>query len=318
MTMLMSRAAAPDATEPEATAAMPSTDLPAALPRTWPIEPLSEADAPAAGVPVRGGVLPPDLHARFAAPLEISLRTDRPAIALNFVSTLDGVVALDRVGASGGREISGGFEPDRFTMGLLRASADAVLVGAGTVRASGTRAWTPGRVHPPSAAAYSGWRREMGLTTTTPATVVVSASGDLRPDEFDLSEPDLSVILLSTSAGARRMRSLPRSERVEIVDLGDDGRVSVESIVGFLRDRGFGVVLSEGGPTLFGQLLAAGAVDDLFLTVAPQVAGRSAQAERLSLVEGIGFAPGLAPWGRLRSVMRSEHYLFLRYDLGSR
>ena len=315
MTTMMSSAAAPDAAEPEATRA---TDLPAAPPRPGRSSPSGRPTLLLPELPVRGGVLPPDLHARFAAPLEIPLRTDRPAIALNFVSTLDGVVALDRVGASGGREISGGFEPDRFTMGLLRASADAVLVGAGTVRASGTRAWTPGRVHPPSAAAYSGWRREMGLTTTTPATVVVSASGDLRPDEFDLSEPDLSVILLSTSAGARRMRSLPRSERVEIVDLGDDGRVSVESIVGFLRDRGFGVVLSEGGPTLFGQLLAAGAVDDLFLTVAPQVAGRSAQAERLSLVEGIGFAPGLAPWGRLRSVMRSEDYLFLRYDLGSR
>ena len=96
------------------------------------------------------------------------------------------------------------------------------------------------------------------------------------------------------------------------------GGVPVHGKVTELRHRGFGVVLSEGGPTLFGQLLAAGAVDDLFLTVAPQVAGRSGQTERLSLVEGMGFAPSQAPWARLRSVMRSEDYLFLRYDLSGR
>ncbi len=237
---------------------------------------------------------------------------------MNFVSTVDGVVALDRVGASGGREISGGFEPDRFLMGLLRASADAVLVGAGTVRASGTRAWTPSRVYPASAAAFAGWRRELGLGHATPATVVVSASGDLRPDSFDMSEPDLSVVILSTTEGARRMNGLPRPERLEIVDLGGDGHVSTDAIVGFLGDRGFGVVLSEGGPTLFGELLAARAVDDLFLTVAPQFVGRSGAAGRLSLVEGLAFSPSLAPWARLRSVMRAEDYLFLRYDLSNR
>ena len=281
------------------------------------IEPLWNARLGAANVPVRGGELPPELRAHFAAPLEIPLRTDRPAIAVNFVSTVDGVVALDRVGASGGREISGGFDPDRFLMGLLRASADAVLVGAGTVRASGTRSWTPGRVYPASATAFTEWRADLGLRTSTPATVVVSASGSLRPDSFDMSEPDLSVVILSTSEGARRMRGLPQQERVEIVDLGEAGHVSVDAIVAFLGDRGFGVVLSEGGPTLFGELLAARAVDDLFLTVAPQFVGRASEAGRLGLVEGLAFSPSLAPWARLRSVMRSDDYLFLRYGLSN-
>ena len=115
----------------------------------------------------------------------------------------------------------------------------------------------------------------MRLATSTPATVVVTASGDLGRADFDMTDPDLSVILLSTTAGARRLRSLRRPERVEIVDLGDRRSVPVESVLGFLRDRGLEVVLSEGGPTLFGELPAANAVDDLFLTVAPQVAGRS-------------------------------------------
>ena len=287
-------------------------------PQSWPIERLWDAGPGSSALPIRGGTLPAQLRARFDAPFEIQLRRDRPTLIVNFVSTLDGVVALDRVGASGGREISGGFEPDRFVMGLLRASADAVLVGAGTVRASGTRAWTPSRVHRPSSAAYASWRRDMGLATSTPATVVVTASGDLRPADFDMTDPDLSVILVSTTEGARRMRALPRPDRVEIVELGDGKTVPVDSVLGLLRDRGFRVVLSEGGPTLFGELLAANAVDDLFLTVAPQVVGRSEQTQRLSLAETTAFSAAAAPWARLRSVMRSDDYLFLRYDLSGR
>ncbi len=283
----------------------------------WPIESLWEAEPPPTDVVVRGGILPAELRARFGARLEIPLRPDRPTIAVNFVSTLDGVVALDRDGATGGREISGGFEPDRFLMGLLRATADAVLVGAGTVRASRTHAWTPGQAHPASAASYAGWRRALGLAETGPTTVMVSASGELDPTHLGLADPDLSVIVVTTSAGARRLRDLPRRHHVEVVAVADAERVPIEALLDLLRERGFGLVLSEGGPTLFGELLAARAVDELFLTVAPQVAGRSERAGRLGLVEGVGFPSDHAPWARLRSVMRSQDHLFLRYDLTS-
>ncbi len=70
--------------------------------RRWPIETLWQAEVPSDS-PIRGGVLPAELRARFAARLEIMLRLDRPTIVANFVSTLDGVVALDRHGATGGR-----------------------------------------------------------------------------------------------------------------------------------------------------------------------------------------------------------------------
>ena len=73
----------------------------------------------------------------------------------NFVATLDGVVAFDTDESSGGGEISGFFDPDRFVMGLLRAMADVVLVGAGTVRSAPTHEWTARRVHPASAALYA-------------------------------------------------------------------------------------------------------------------------------------------------------------------
>lgn len=279
----------------------------------WPVEPLWQWDRQRPPGEARGGVLPADLRARYAAPLSIPLRADRPTIVANFVSTLDGVVALDRIGASGGREISGGFEPDRFVMGLLRATADAVLVGAGTVRASRTHGWTPTHAHPASGPAFAAWRRQLGLTAASPATVIVTASGSLDARHLP-ADPGTPVIVVTTASGARRLDRLPRADHVEIAAVGGGDSIPVGTLAGFLEARGYRLVLAEGGPSLFGQLLAAGMVGEVFLTLAPQLAGRSAATSRLSLVEDAALAPA-APWGRLRSVMRSTDHLFLRYQL---
>jgi riboflavin biosynthesis pyrimidine reductase len=280
----------------------------------WRIERLWESgDEPRSVAGVRGGVLPAELGARYAGPFSVPLRDDRPTIVANFVSTLDGAVALDRTGASGGREISGGFEPDRFLMGLLRATGDAVLVGAGTVRASRTGGWGPGDVHSASSAAFAEWRRGLGLAATVPATVIVTASGSLDGQHVP-SDPNTPVILATTVSGARQLLRLALDPHVEIVSVTEAESIPIEALVDLLDDRGFRVVVSEGGPALFGELLAAGVVDELFLTVAPQLVGRSAEAERLSLVEGLNLAPA-DRWGQLRSVMRSNGHLFLRYRL---
>jgi riboflavin biosynthesis pyrimidine reductase len=278
----------------------------------WPVELLWESGADRSGPDVRGGLLPASLAARYAAPLWIPLETDRPTIVANFVSTLDGVVALDRIGASGGREISGGFEPDRFVMSLLRATGDAVFVGAGTVRASRSHGWAPTHAHPPSRAGLAAWRRELGLTAS-PATIILSASGSLQPGHIPV-DPGTPVIVVTTHSGARRLADLPRADHVEIASLGGGDSILIGNLISFLDARGFRLVVSEGGPALFGQLLTAGVIDEVFLTLAPQLAGRSASSARLSLVEGAALAPA-APWGQLRSVMRSNDHLFLRYRL---
>ena len=73
------------------------------------------------------------------------------------------------------------------------------------------------------------------------------------------------------------------------------------------------MLLHEGGPTLFGQFLSAEAVDELFMTLSPQIAGRKADAIRPALVQGVEFVPERAPWFQLLSVRQKAEHLYLRY-----
>ena len=177
------------------------------------LEPLVEAAKPS--VPARGG-LSAALRARYGGDLWIPLRSHRPTLIANFVSTLDGVASYATPEAAGGGEISGFFEPDRFVMGLLRSLADTVLIGAGTLRAAPDEAWTPRSVHPASAEAFAALRRGLGLRPD-PVTAVVTASGDVDLEHPGLSDPSVDALILTTDAGATALRRRPIPQAVEIV-----------------------------------------------------------------------------------------------------
>ncbi len=121
--------------------------------------------------------LPPAL-ARLYGRLEFPPHPGRPYVFGNFVTSLDGVVALNsaKVG-SGGGEISGFNEHDRLVMGLLRAIADAVVVGAGTLRAVPDHLWTSRVIYPPLEEAYQELRTSLGKTEP-PLNVIVTATGN--------------------------------------------------------------------------------------------------------------------------------------------
>ena len=280
-------------------------------PRTAPpLQRLWEIDAPA-DAPVRAATLPAELARRFDGQLAIPLHADRPTIVANFVSTIDGVVAFGRGVLSGGGLVSGFHEPDRFVMGLLRAMADVVVVGAGTLRGSTEHRWTPSHVHPASASAYRLWRERLGITTAQPTTMIVTASGDLPPRHAGLNDPTIPVVIATTERGAARLRTAGLADHVRVDPIGDDSVTPADLLA--LSDRlGARLVLSEGGPHLIADLVRADVLDELFLTVAPQLVGRS-DPSRLGLLEGLALPPSAARWQQLVSVRRSSDHLFLRY-----
>ncbi|MEO5964091.1 MAG: dihydrofolate reductase family protein [Candidatus Limnocylindrales bacterium] len=263
----------------------------------------------------RGGRFPAPLRVAYGGELWIPLHRDRPTVIANFVSTLDGVVAFDTDGSSGGGEVSGFFDPDRFVMGLLRALADVVLVGAGTVRAAPTHEWTARKVHPASAALYATWRARVGVRRPQPTTIVVTARGELDPDHPGLSAPDVPVIVATTKAGAKRLESARLAPNVRVEVAGSRDRVAPARLLEIAGSAGAGLVLCEGGPHLAGDLVGEGLLDEVFLTVAPQIAGRADRTPRLGFVAGTAFSIADAPWADMVSVHRADQHLFLRYQV---
>jgi riboflavin biosynthesis pyrimidine reductase len=253
------------------------------------------------------------LAGRFPGKLTIDLREERPTIVANFVSSLDGVVAMGAGAAgAGGGEISGFSESDRFMMALLRGLADVIVVGAGTVRSGRRHVWTAAHLQPAVTDEFAAWRAEMGLAPQ-PSTIIVTATGDLDAAHAGLNAPDVPVIVATTTVGADRLSSLPLSPDVRVEVVGDETRIPAGAILEVIRGTGARLALCEGGPHLFGELLAARLVDELFLTLAPQAVGRDAAARRLGLVEGTSFGEGRGRWASLAAVRRAGDDLFLRY-----
>jgi riboflavin biosynthesis pyrimidine reductase len=237
-----------------------------------------------------------------------TLGLDEDCVFVNFVSSADGVVAIPGVPKST-RVIGGGTDADRFVMALLRACADVLLVGAGTFRGSVEAKWTAAGLYPPAAEAYAELRRRLGLGPE-PELAILTASGLLDP-----SHPafESGALVVSTARGAARLRGrLPGASA--LVELGEGSRADAAAVVDALRARGHRRILSEGGPAAFGSLLDAGAVDELFLTLSPRLAGR-AVAPRLALVEGVELLPDRMLEPTLLGVRRDEDHLLLRYRI---
>jgi riboflavin biosynthesis pyrimidine reductase len=264
--------------------------------------------------PAARPVLIGPLRERYGGDLDWPRPPERPYVIANFVETLDGVVSFGLPGRSGGGEISADNAEDRFVMGLLRACADAVVFGSGTLHGDAGHVRTASFIQPEAAGLYAEQRGRMGARGAEPLNVVVTGSG-----RVDLAEPTfhtqgLETLVVTTADGERRLRAdhggALRITQVRAV--ADAGAVPPAAVVDLLRcEFGVRLLLHEGGPALLGAFLAAGLLDELFLTVAPQVAGREGRGRR-GLVEGAAFLPETAPWFELQGVKRAQDHLFLR------
>lgn len=225
----------------------------------------------------------------------------------NFVQTIDGVVSIPDEERSNAL-IAGGSDADRFVMGLLRAAADAILIGSATMNASPHGTWRPERAFPDAAAGFAELRRARGRPAS-PALAVLTGGGGVEPAHPAF---ETGALVLTTRPAARALRThLPAA--TEVVPVDDGARVDPAAALVELRARGYANVLSEAGPTGFTALHGAGLVDELFVTSSPLLAGR-ADRPRPGLVAGRELVPGAGPV-ELRSVRRAGSHLFFRYRL---
>jgi riboflavin biosynthesis pyrimidine reductase len=222
----------------------------------------------------------------------------RPFVRVNFVASADGAVSAG--GVSTGLSAAG----DRQVFGLLRELADVVLAGSGTVRAENYRGV---RTSPELRA-----RRRARGQAEVPPVAVVTATAELEPDAPLFTDTAVAPLVLTTAGaapGAReRFGDAAEVLAVDATDLGDTD-VTPEAVLGALAGRGLCRVLCEGGPGLFGSFAAAGLVDELCLSVAPQLAGGGAGR----ILEAPGGSPADPEPMRLASVLAHDDGLMLRY-----
>ncbi|NQX27497.1 pyrimidine reductase family protein [Microbacteriaceae bacterium VKM Ac-2854] len=232
----------------------------------------------------------PDLDDRALLSLFERPVRKRPWLRVNFVASVDGAATLDGLsGALGG-------PADKRLFDLLRRPADVVLVAAGTVRAEG---YGPMVLDAESVA----WREAAGLAPQ-PVFALVSGSLNLDPRSRVFTEaPVRPIVLTRESAPTDRRAAL--SEVAEVISCGVEA-FDPKAAVAALVERALPQIHCEGGPSLFGALLASDVVDELCLTVAPTLA--SGGALRIAHADASVDRPQY-----LAHVLSAEDTLLLRY-----
>ena len=265
--------------------------------------------------PGEGLALHPDFAAVYGGPLRLRTPTNGlPLLAMNFVAAHDGRVAFNHPDHRGGGPISGFDDNDVWLMGLLRARADAVVVGEGTLRAEPRHINTPEDIYPKDSEAFAALRSHE-KRSELPIFSYITFAGNLPPESRVFGLEDAHVVVATTAMGARQIReTVHPAGRLDILEFGDDG-VDLERYARIMAgEYGVEFLLCEGGATLYGALLRAGIVDEPFITRSPLVVGENPDNPRPSLVEGAGWLPDDAPRMQILSVRKAGDHLYLRYQ----
>ncbi len=235
---------------------------------------------------------------------------NRPYCYSNFVMSHDGRISFAVPGHEGGGDVSGFNAHDQWLMGLLRSRADAVMVGANTLRSEPEHVWTPEFIAPDHAPLFEQQRQADGRTLP-PLQVFVTSSGQIFRDATVFERPDVTVVIVTTERAQATLEAL-ELPRTEVLVAGAT-EVDLPRALAVLSSQwGVSSVLCEGGPRLYGSLVSAGCLDEEFLTLSPLVIGSSADAPRPGLIEGYSFPPGGAPRAHPLSLRRAGDHLFLR------
>jgi riboflavin-specific deaminase-like protein len=212
--------------------------------------------------------------------------TPRPYVIINMVSSVDGRTAVE------GKSSPLGSETDRQTMRTLRSRSDAVMIGAGTLRAE---------------------RLSLGLDEPSgrqPLAVIATKTGDVPLESNLIVGEHQEVLVITTQDAPKNLDDrLRESARVLRAPATPSGAINLGEALEVLRARHtVEVLLVEGGPSLNHALISQNLADELFLTLAPKLLGGTSY----ELLDG----PALAPIdAKLLSAHLAGSEFFLRYAL---
>ena len=215
----------------------------------------------------------------------------RPYVIMNMVSSIDGRTATR------GKASRIGSETDRRVMRTLRSKSDAVMIGAGTLRAE---------------------KLSLGLDEvsrgTQPLAVIVTKTANVPlATNVIIGERQEVLVITTEDAPEADVKRLREHASVLRLPTTSSGGVSLEEALKWLEaTRGVDLLLVEGGPRLNYSLVSQDLADELFLTLASKLLG-STRSDALTLLEGPKFSLTESPKAELVSIHLSEDELYLRY-----
>lgn len=254
--------------------------------------------------------LPPELYSTYAGDWHLPDISGRPYIYANFALSRDGRISFNEPGHLGGGDVSGFNAHDQWLMALLRARADAVVVGDNTLRLEPEHLWTSAYIYPQEAPVFEALRQAENRKPQ-PLQVFLSLEGEFDPAASVFAQRDMSIIIATTARGFERAQDLRCAADLTVLKLGEES-VDVTHFARVLHaDFAVKTLLCEGGPRVYGGFIAAGLIDDEFLALCPSVIGQAARA-RPGLIEGVAFSAVSHPKSLPLSLRRAGHHLFLR------
>ncbi len=248
---------------------------------------------------------------------------DRPWIYANFVQTLDGIVSL--LGDEAGGADIGGLPEDRWLMDLLRAHADAVILGMGTLREEQkmSRPRPRGPVFRIMDAGMRQVRAKLGRGRER--NVLVTARAEFQMSDYAVFDGEyVDVTVVTTREGARKLEAQrgPHSP-VDIIAVDEmpGGGADLRQAVAALSQRyGIHYLLCEGGPQMYSGMLTAELIDEKFVTVSPLEVGQlGPHGPRPTVLPGVGFSKQDAvrwAWLSCRKVGDHQFHRFRRKAAG--
>ena len=255
--------------------------------------------------------LPPEFQDVYGGDWQYQVPANRPYVYSNFVQSRDGRISFSLPDQSSGAEVSGFNLHDKWLMGLLRARADAVIVGDNTLNIEPDHIWTHQYICPKETA-FSSLRASENLAPA-PLQTLLSLEGNFNPSLPVFARDDLNIVIFTTARGRENAKNLEGvAAKVDLPDVGTE-TVNLMRVMQVLHsDYKVKTLLCEGGPRVYGSMIAAKLVDEEFLALSSIVIGQDASRSRPGLIEGAAFTPENAPRSIPISLKRAGDFLFLR------